>query len=55
MCIICGGYADNGISILGNAICSECEQTIVNTDIYSDCYDEYKNKIREYIFDGISV
>jgi hypothetical protein len=54
-CVICGKCAGDGISILGNAICTECEKTIVNTDINSDRYDEYKDLIKKKIYEDITV
>lgn len=54
-CIICGGDAGCGISILGRFICSECEESMVNTVIWCDMYDEYKNLIKEKLLGDIKV
>lgn len=49
-CVICGCYSGNGISILNRYICEECEKTLVNIDINDIRYDEYKNMIKEKIY-----
>jgi Inhibitor of sigma-G Gin. len=49
-CIVCSEQSDDGISILGECICCECEKNIVNTDMLDNRYDDYVGAIRENIF-----
>lgn len=45
-CAICGKYSLNGINIMNNTICFDCEKDIIKTNVSNKKYDEYKDKIK---------
>ncbi|WP_066871100.1 sigma factor G inhibitor Gin [Clostridium mediterraneense] len=46
ICIICGKTGSPGILILDKKICTCCEQKAIDSDIDSEFYEFYKEKIK---------
>ncbi|KPU43058.1 inhibitor of sigma-G Gin [Oxobacter pfennigii] len=52
-CIFCKKSSGTGINILGEFICIDCEETLVNTDINDENYEIYRELIKKNIYGEI--
>ncbi|WP_084281129.1 sigma factor G inhibitor Gin [Alkaliphilus transvaalensis] len=50
-CYICNKQDQEGIIIKEQYICRECEKEIVSTQPGEEKYEEYKEKIKEILFE----
>ncbi len=55
VCMICECSCSNGIHILSQFICSECEEEIVNTSVEDDLYDYFVERLRALWLDLIGL
>lgn len=46
-CIICGNSCKEGITILSQFICSECESEMVQTDVKDDKYPYFIHQLKQ--------
>ena len=46
-CIICGRENTVGLSIMGRAICQECEKNIISSDANDHQYDGFISRLRD--------
>ena len=55
VCMICERAGSDGIHILSQFICSDCEAEIVNTDVEDDLYDYLVMRMRVLWLDLIRM
>jgi hypothetical protein len=49
-CMICGQMKENGIMIISEFICEECEQEMVNTDVSDVKYPFFIHQMKQILY-----
>jgi hypothetical protein len=49
-CIICGNHKENGIMIISEFICEECESEMVRTDVQDAKYPFFIHQMKQILY-----